>query len=240
MAQLTSPLPASTVVVARPTDSNKFEIFMNRRPENMDAYAGAYVFPGGRVEAADWSSSMLERTTGLAQEEARRILDLEAAPELCLGFWVAAARELFEEAELCFFVDGDRRDTAIDPSKRRRIVTQRAALQRGDLDLPSLLEREQLMCDVSPITYFFHRVTPEHHPIRFDTRFYLTALPAGQEPVHESEEVAESVWITPESALRKADSKEFPMMPPTVIVLKMLADLRNWDHLVGAYNLKQS
>ena len=50
------PLPASTVVLVRPDAARRFEIYLNRRrPEQMDTYAGVYVFPGGRVEASDWS-----------------------------------------------------------------------------------------------------------------------------------------------------------------------------------------
>ena len=45
------PLPASTVVLVRPDAERRFEIYLNRRPEQMDTYAGVYVFPGGRVEA---------------------------------------------------------------------------------------------------------------------------------------------------------------------------------------------
>lgn len=237
MAQPSTPLPASTVVVARPTESQKFEIFMNRRPDKMDAYGGVYVFPGGRVEPADSSAAMLERTRGLSQLEAQKILGSEAAPDVCLGYWVAAARELFEESELCLFSDCHD-DSGIDRDRHHRIIKQRVALQRGELDFPSLLAQEDLVCDVSRMTYFFHRITPDHQPMRFDTRFYLTALPSGQEPVEQSEEVVESVWISPGNALAKAESKEFPMMPPTMIVLRMLAEIGTWGALVATYNLK--
>ena len=53
MALTATPQQASTVVLARPDARGGFEIFMNRRPEKMDTYAGVYVFPGGRVEADD-------------------------------------------------------------------------------------------------------------------------------------------------------------------------------------------
>ncbi len=57
MAQPANPLPASTVVLVRPNEGGGFEVFMNRRPEKMETYAGVYVFPGGCVEKDDCSQA---------------------------------------------------------------------------------------------------------------------------------------------------------------------------------------
>jgi 8-oxo-dGTP pyrophosphatase MutT (NUDIX family) len=95
-------MPASTVVLVRPSEDGAFQIFMNRRPQEMASYAGVFVFPGGRVERTDWSSAMLNLVRGISPEDAQRKLGNIAGPEICLGYWVAAARELFEEAGIHF------------------------------------------------------------------------------------------------------------------------------------------
>jgi 8-oxo-dGTP pyrophosphatase MutT (NUDIX family) len=238
MTQPAIPNPASTVVLVRPERDGNFAIFMNRRPDKMDTYAGVYVFPGGRVEIDDWSEKMLALTRGLSGAQAQEVLGCDAQPELCLGYWVAAVRELFEEAGIYFFVPSS--GGSLGPSREKlseRLAGKRRALQKGELDFPRLLESEQLHCDVSRLTYFFHRVTPQHYPVRFDTRFYLAALPSGQSPLHSSEEVAESLWIAPKEALDRSQSGGFPMMPPTLAVLRTLANYGSWPELSEAYRL---
>mgnify|MGYP001226874887 FL=1 len=211
---------------------------MNRRPEKMETYAGAYVFPGGRVEEADWSEKMLELVRGLSPDEARRILGADSVAEFCLGYWVAAARELFEEAGILFFVgtDGAASLTAAG-NPTERLTEQRRRLQRGTMNFPSLLESERLHCDVSRLTYFFHRITPDHYPVRFDTRFFLAALPQGQSPLHASEEVAESLWVAPKEALARFESGNFRMAPPTVMVLRTLAEHKTWQAMCISFRL---
>ena len=214
------------------------EIFMNRRPEKMETYAGAHVFPGGRVEEADWSGKMLALVHGLSPAQAQQILGVDWQPEVCIGYWVAAARELFEEAGILFFTGGDgAASLAAQDNPAGRLAEKRKSLQRGELDFPSLLKAERLHCDVSRLTYFFHRITPEHYPVRFDTRFFLAALPRGQAPLHASEEVAESLWLAPHEALSRFESGAFRMAPPTVMVLRTLAQHKTWHALCCSFRL---
>lgn len=233
MAQPSIPQPASTVVLARPRADGAFEIFMNRRPEKMDTYAGVYVFPGGRVESADWSAPMLDLVRGISPADAQQKLGSAFEPAVCLGFWVAAVRELFEEAGIHFFVEQDGA-----PALAERLAPKRAELQQGKYDLPALMAAERLYCDVGRLNYFFHRITPEHYPVRFDTRFYLAALPQGQVPLHSSEEVSESVWLSPREALQRSEDKSLRMMPPTIAVLRTLAEHESWNALAAAFQLR--
>jgi 8-oxo-dGTP pyrophosphatase MutT (NUDIX family) len=235
--QPATPLPASTVVLVRPDGADGFEIFMNRRPEQLDTYAGIYVFPGGRVEQTDYSARMVGLTRGLTLEEARQKLGGELEAELCFGHWVAAVRELFEEAGIYFFVPHAGLDEDNDILSQR-LADLRASLQNGSIDLPSLLSTEHLSCDLAPLTYFYHRVTPEHYRVRFDTRFFLAALPAQQTPLHSSEEVTESLWISADEALERSQAGTFPIMPPTVAVLRNLSNHRSWNALSEAFQIR--
>ena len=181
MAQPANPLPASTVVLVRPDEGGGFEVFMNRRPEKMETYAGVYVFPGGCVEKDDCSQEMVALAQGLAPIEARAALESELDGEVCLGHWVAAVRELFEEAGIHFFVKPSAQ-CMDETTLVQQLASKRRALQRGELNLSSLLAAERLACDLSRLKYISHRITPEHYKISFDTRLYLAALPKKHTP----------------------------------------------------------
>ena len=239
MAPPAIPLPASTVVLVRRDESGQgFEIFMNRRPTEMDTYGGVYVFPGGRVEDADCAPEMLAVTLGLTPAEAQQKLGGDLQPELCFGHWVAAARELFEEAGILLFASQTNAlRGAAQEKMAQRLAEKRAVLQHGSIGFASILAGEGLHCDLARLTYFYHRVTPEHYPVRFDTRFYLAPLPVRQTPLHRSEEVSESLWISAAAALERSRSGNFPMMPPTVAVLRTLADHGSWTALREVFHL---
>jgi 8-oxo-dGTP pyrophosphatase MutT (NUDIX family) len=85
--------PAATVVVVRHSDrSDGFDVLMVRRNDKVAFMAGAYVFPGGRVDETD-----VERAqTMQVREPSRRFSDL--TPEEELPYRIAAVRELEEEA----------------------------------------------------------------------------------------------------------------------------------------------
>jgi 8-oxo-dGTP pyrophosphatase MutT (NUDIX family) len=239
MTQPSIPLPASTVVLIRPGGDGGFEIFLNRRPIEMNSYAGAYVFPGGRVEKSDYSEAMVSLTRGLTPREAQQKLGSHIQPELCLAHWVAAVRELFEESGIHFFASLNAAATdSLEAGLAERLADKRKALQRGEVDLPKLLVSERLYCNVARLIYFFHRVTPEHYAVRFDTRFYLAELPADQRPLHASEEVAESLWIAPAAALARAEAGNYHMLPPTIAVLRHLSAYKSWEELNQAFKLR--
>jgi 8-oxo-dGTP pyrophosphatase MutT (NUDIX family) len=228
------PNKASTVIVARESEGG-FEVLMTRRHHRLQFLGGYLVFPGGGMEKADYSERMLSRCFGLSQPEAREKLGGEMSSDVALGYWVAAVREVFEETGIHFFVDQNNVTAGRDV--QARLAQKRRDLSEGHLDLPRLLESEQLFCDLSRLTYLFHRITPEKYKIRFDTRFYLAAMPTNQSPLVSSEEVAESLWLAPRAALDQAQSGTFPMMPPTIIALSTLAEHQSWAALRAAFCL---
>ena len=241
MTPAATPLPASTVILIRPERNGSFESYLNRRPDYMDSYAGAYVFPGGRVEESDYSRAMIGLTRGLTPREAQQKLGSDLPAEICLAHWVAAVRELFEEAGIHFFcsINNTAMDMDLEPEGlAARLAWKRAALQRGEIDLPNLLMSEGLYCNLARLSYFSHRITPEHYAIRFDTRFYLAALPPDQHPLPASEEVSESFWIAPATALERTQTGHYRMMPPTVAVLRNLSSYVSWQDLNKAFRLR--
>jgi 8-oxo-dGTP pyrophosphatase MutT (NUDIX family) len=238
MSEVVNPIKASTIVVVRPDFNGGIEVLMTRRRPEMQFLGGFLVFPGGGVENEDCSEKMLSFCRGLTRADAQKILGADIGPEMCLGHWVAAVRELFEETGIHFFVDEN--GMAPDVSQRdvaERLSEKRRALSNGAFLLTRLLESEKLFCDLGRLTYLFHRITPEKYSVRFDTRFYLAALPDNQIPLISSEEVSESLWLTPQNAVDESATGKFPMMPPTLITLRTLAEHGSWQNLCAAFRL---
>jgi 8-oxo-dGTP pyrophosphatase MutT (NUDIX family) len=198
---------------------------------------GFYVFPGGSVHEEDYSATVVKRCRGLSPADARGILGNRLDARFSLGHWVAGIRELYEEVGvlLCVTESGEGADLS-RPAIKQKLEQKRVALATDRLDFGSFLEEEDLYCDLSRLVYFYHRVTPDIYPTRFDTRFYLSVLPAGQAPLDRSEEVAESLWLTPGEALERARRADFPLIPPTSYVLENLAGF-SWEEVQARYRL---
>ena len=70
-----------------------------------------------------------------------------------------------------------------------------------------------------------HWITPVVQPLRYDTFFYLAALPAGQTASDRSTETERAAWTTPSAAVAAYESGELSMMPPTLSILLELSGL---------------
>jgi 8-oxo-dGTP pyrophosphatase MutT (NUDIX family) len=230
------PNKASTIILVRPGLNGGCDVFMTRRNQELQFLGGYLVFPGGAIETADYCERMLSRCRGLLPAEAQERLGGDLTPDMALGHWVAAVRELFEEAGVHFFVTEN--NNGILPDTEKRLAAKRKELIQGQIELSQLLESEGLFCDLSRITYLFQRVTPESYKLRFDTRFYVAALPQNQIPLEFSEEVEESLWLTPQAALEQANSGVHRMLPPTLISLRTLAEHSSWNALCAAFRLE--
>lgn len=69
-----------------------------------------------------------------------------------------------------------------------------------------------------------HWVTPEVEPRRYDTFFFVAALPQGAVAADVSGEADRAGWMSPSAALRAWARGEIALMPPTVATLTELAD----------------
>jgi 8-oxo-dGTP pyrophosphatase MutT (NUDIX family) len=228
------------VLLRSDEDGDGFEILLTRRPPEMRFLGGFYVFPGGAVHKDDYSAKALERCRGLSAKDAQTILGQRHEPELALGHWIAGIRELFEEVGvlLCESKSGGAIEM-LDEMTKAKFESQRQAIVRGKLGFGEFLESEELWCDLSRVIYFFHRVTPEFYPIRFDTRFYLAPLPVHQTPLPRSEEVTHSLWIKPAEALLEVYHNDFPILPPTTTVLESLAEINSWNELCSRFGISK-
>lgn len=87
-----------------------------------------------------------------------------------------------------------------------------------------MLAEENLFLDVAPLVYWSHWITPSVEPRRFDTRFYVVPLPAGQPASADLSELTEHAWSSPSSVAAAFERGEMRMVPPTLLTLEDLAD----------------
>jgi 8-oxo-dGTP pyrophosphatase MutT (NUDIX family) len=232
------PRLAATVILLRPAEPQGFEVFLTRRPEGMAFLGGMYCFPGGTLRKEDHTDALLHRATGLTTEQAQKIIGAEVAPRVALGLWMTALRELFEEAGILLAVNASSMQVAAGPELKNRLVEKHTLLLGSTLSFQSILESEGLFCDLAALAHFSHWQTPEQVAIRFDTHFFLAALPEDQSPLPATSEVTHSLWVTPDRALQMAERNELPIIFPTFASLRTLADFDSLESLWKEYRAK--
>lgn len=70
---------------------------------------------------------------------------------------------------------------------------------------------------------FSNWITPARVRIRFDTWFYLAAMPAGQQPVVDGREIVDARWQAPADAVGAAERGELAVVFPTRKHLERIA-----------------
>ena len=220
---------AATVMLVR-DGSDGIEVFMLRRNLRSDFVGGAFVFPGGGVDANDGHEDLEQWCTGRTEEAASAILGLERGG---LSFWVAAVRESFEEAGLLLAVTPDGRAVRFDdPVTVDRFAGHRTAVDRGERTLLDVCRAEDIRLSVDGMHYFSRWITPLGAPRRYDTRFFIAHPPEGQIPAHDDREVIANLWIRPVDALERHAAGEFELIFPTVRSLESLATFVSADDAV--------
>jgi 8-oxo-dGTP pyrophosphatase MutT (NUDIX family) len=221
------PRDAATVVILRtaadgagggssPRESS-VETLMLRRPAAMKFAPGAYVFPGGSVDPADYGAAVGWHGPSPAEFGAR----LGASAEVARALVCAAVRETFEEAGvlLAGAPDGGPLAVPAGPSWD----ADRAALAAGTLTLAELLAKRGLVLRADLLVPWARWITPEGEPRRFDARFFAAALPEGQQAVGHEAEAEHVAWLSPAAAIDAARAGEISLLPPTAATLNDLA-----------------
>jgi 8-oxo-dGTP pyrophosphatase MutT (NUDIX family) len=86
--------------------------------------------------------------------------------------------------------------------------------------------------DPQGLIKFSRWITPAAVKIRFDTHFFLAALPAGQEPRIDGEECVDLGWYTPQAALEAHTTGEILLVFPTIKHLEQLSDFATVSELM--------
>jgi 8-oxo-dGTP pyrophosphatase MutT (NUDIX family) len=214
--------PASTIVLMR-AGARDPEALLLRRPGRSSFAANAWVFPGGTVDEGDGSPARTERLLGPPPTWWAVRLGLPERDAVAhLG---AALREAWEETGILLA------EPAVDDA---RLAAARAEVLAGETTLDEVLAAEGLSLDARELLYIAHWTTPEAEPRRYDTRFFLAALPRRTECELVGEELLEARWITPAEAVAAFDAGDLRLLPPTVHTLRELCTYRSIDEMVGS------
>jgi 8-oxo-dGTP pyrophosphatase MutT (NUDIX family) len=87
---------------------------------------------------------------------------------------------------------------------------------------------------VDALHYAARWITPPGPPRRYDTRFFVTALPPGQTAVADQSEAVHAEWVRPDRALADFHAGARAMLPPTAGMLRILATYPNSAELIDA------
>lgn len=196
------PIPAATLVIFRGgREGPEPELLMVVRSRRMSFAGGMAVFPGGRVDPADY-------------ELGQRLARGEDPEEL--AHRIAAIRETLEETGLVVGLAG-----AVDGALARE--ARALLLEQGAL--APVLERFCWTIDRDAIVPFA-RWLPlgmAHNRI-FDTRFYLADLGTGAVDVEvDATENTQLFWVSAKGALEMAKREEIALIFPTRRNLERLA-----------------
>jgi 8-oxo-dGTP pyrophosphatase MutT (NUDIX family) len=214
------PRDAATVILLR-QDASGVEAFLLRRTAELEFAPGAYVFPGGSVDARDADPGVGWAGPGPADFAAR----LDVPPDRARALVCAAVRETFEESGV--LLAGASRDDLVGDSAA--LAADRHALLAGTASLAEVLGRRGLVLRADLLTPWARWITPEASPRRFDTWFFAAALPPGQDATAAVEghtdpgESESGAWLRPAAALEAARAGQMTLLPPTAVTLGELA-----------------
>jgi 8-oxo-dGTP pyrophosphatase MutT (NUDIX family) len=163
-------IPASTVAILRNVEGG-VEVCMLRRPGRSSFAAGAFVFPGGAVDAGDG--------------------DGDAA------YTVAGVREVLEEVGILI---GGAAAGSGEMDLAARVSSARTELLAG-ASLTTTLEKHGLAITPEALVYIGHFITPPSEGRRYDARFFAVGASHDQEVRVHSAEAVEGGWHRPEAML---------------------------------------
>jgi hypothetical protein len=201
-----TPRDAATVMLLRspagqaagrsgPAAAAGLEVYMLLRQPTMEFAPGAFVFPGGSVDARDAD----EEVAWAGPDAASWGRIFEAPPELARALVCVA--------------DTTSQDWEAD----------RNALLDRSLSLAELLGRRQLVLRADLLRPWSRWITPAVEPRRYDARFFAAALPPGQRTRDVGGEASAVTWIAPGAAIEAGRRKEIALWPPTAVTLAELA-----------------
>ena len=210
-------LSAATVLLLRdapgPDGTPRLQVLMTRRSDKASFAPGAYVFPGGGIDALD-----ADPATHAAA--ARR----PTQSDLHLTQAMAAIRESFEELGILL---------ARHPDGRMAGAADIAAIDRHQ-PFAAQCQAHGLTLAADSVYLLAHWTADRDLPKRFDVPFLVAHMPPGQTPVADEKEQFEPVWVSPSDALARHAAGQFFMIYPTIRTLERLAQFANAAAVLSA------
>ena len=203
-------LNAATVLLLR-DGAQGLEVLMTRRSTKASFAPGAYVFPGGGIDALDAQSHAAAARRATQSDE-----QLTEA--------IAAIRESFEELGVLL---------ARHPDGRWADADDIAALDRH-APFAAQCQARGLQLAADGVFTLARWITDRDLPKRFDVPFLVARMPEGQTPVADEAEQFEPQWVRPQDALERHAAGGFFMIFPTIRTLQRLAQFKRVDDVLAA------
>ncbi len=225
---------ASTVVLLRGGDGRPggVEVYLLRRVDQM-AFAGGFcVFPGGGVDPRDfdqeiaWAGPTAQEWAGL----------LETSTSHARALVCAAVRETFEESGV--LLAGPTADSVVADTTGEEWEEDRRALEARELSFTDFLRRRDLVVRSDLLSWWGSWITPIFEPRRYDTRFFVAALPQGQVTRDVSTESDQVVWLRVRDVIHEVDEDRMAMLPPTYATCLELYDSLTVQDALGSAETK--
>ena len=217
----TPPRASATVVLLRDEPQKGLQVFLLRRHKASTVLGGAYVFPGGKLDEADCASDLHAYLDTSPQVLHSALGETDLLPHTAAGLYVAAVREVLEECGVLYARLKNSEALAHDAAQRQQ---WQQALHGGQ-GFADVLQSAGLRVDTQHLAPWSRWITPVQPSVtnkRFDTRFFVAVLPAGQQPVHDNIEAIDSVWLSPMDALTRYWAGGLPLAPPQIMTLVSL------------------
>jgi len=191
-----TPKDAAAIILLK--DRHDLKVFWVKRSPKLQFMGGYHAFPGGQLDKEDH----LITATGCEGEESL--------------MRVCAVREFFEEAGVLLARGTNRLSLEQIAEKRRAMASEKKTFKQ-------ILEEDRLEITGEDFGAAGRWVTPNFAPRRFDTWFFLAWMPEGQEALIETGELETGEWIRPADALARWKNGEITMAPPTLHIIRTLA-----------------
>ncbi len=214
-AIVTGPLRSAATVIMLRDGGGGLEVFLLKRHGLSDVLGGAFVFPGGKVDAADARLDMSAHLDQPLSELHTALNEADIDALTAASLYVAAVREVFEESGILFAQDAT--------SEHAKHATR---LMREGQAFDEVLTHMQLRLDTRSLAPWSRWITPVKPSVmskRFDTRFFVAAVPTGQVATHDNHEATESVWLQPRAALEQHRDGLIELAPPQIMTLAHLS-----------------
>ena len=206
----TPPVDAASVLLLRDSDEG-LQVLLMRRAQASQVLGGAYVFPGGKVDAEDHSAQALQQLSEAPERLRERLQEPALEAARAAGLFMAALREAFEE---CGVLAGQ--DSVGPP-----LATQLRE-QVGQLGWHQSLRQSGQTLRTDALLPWSRWITPRQPAVtnkRFDTRFFVARVCDDQVARHDNFETTDSVWLTPLQALRRYADGEIDLVAPQIMSL---------------------
>lgn len=214
-AEASTPILAASVIVVRPHAQHGFEVLLMERSASSRNFAGALVFPGGKVDAGDAAIAQAAGFEQLWPTQSNLWTPQQMQADTVASLYGAVLRETLEEVGLVW-------TAAAQLPEAAALQTLREALLAGT-PWPSTSAIATSVLGMQPFSRWITPQVPNFSTKRFDTWFLLAQAPEGQIASADACEATRLVWDTPQAFLHSHQQREILLAPPQLMTLAHLS-----------------